>query len=71
MFQENFTFSKKQLGYLLVVVGVVGVVALLSLDVIDAGREGGIGPAQRLGLGFGLALTLIGLTLIPLGDDPA
>ena len=71
MFKDNFTFTKKQLGYLLVAAGVVGALGILSLDIINAGREGGIGPAQRLALGLAIALALVGLTLIPLGDDPA
>jgi hypothetical protein len=71
MFSDDFTFSKKQLGLLLVGAGILGALGILSLDVINAGREGGIGPAQRLGLGIAVGLALIGLTLIPLGDDPA
>jgi hypothetical protein len=71
MFGEDFTFSKKQLGILCVVLGVAGLLAVLSIDILDAGREGGIGPAQRIAIGLTILLTLIGLTLIPLGDDPA
>lgn len=71
MLKNDFTFSKKQLGILLVAVGILAAIGILSLDIINAGREGGIGPAQRLGLGIAVGLSLIGLTLIPLGDDPA
>lgn len=71
MSDENFTLSKRQLGVLLLVVGVVAFAAILSIDIIDAGREGGIGPAQRIALSLAGALALVGLTLIPLGDDPA
>jgi hypothetical protein len=71
MFKNNFTFTKKQLGLLFVAVGILGAVGILSLDVINAGREGGIGPAQRLALGIAVAVALVGLTLIPLGDDAA
>ncbi len=71
MFDENFTLSKRQLGVLLLVAGAVTFAAILSIDIIDAGREGGIGPAQRIALSLAVALALVGLTLIPLGDDPA
>lgn len=71
MFSNDFTFSKRQLGFLLVGAGILGALGILSLDIVNAGREGGIGPAQRLGLGIAVGLALIGLTLIPLGDDPA
>lgn len=54
-----------------VVVGIVGFVAVLSVDILDAGREGGIGPAQRLALGLTLALVLLGLSLLPIKDDLA
>jgi hypothetical protein len=71
MFGEDFTFSKKQLGILFVVLGVAGLLAILSIDILDAGREGGIGPAQRIAISLTILLALIGLTLIPLGDDSA
>ena len=68
---NDFTFTKRQLGYVFVAIGLLGALGILSLDIISAGREGGIGPAQRLALGLAIALALAGLTLIPLGDDPA
>jgi hypothetical protein len=71
MIKNDYTFSKKHLGLLMTTVGIVGLLAIFSIDIIDAGREGGIGPAQRLALELLLVLTLFGLTLIPLGDDPA
>lgn len=63
--------TKRQLGLLCLLIGVVGFTAILAIDIIDAGREGGIGPAQRIALGLMVMLALLGLTLIPLGDDPA
>lgn len=71
MFREDFTFSKRQLGLFCIVVGVAGFLAILGIDVLQAGREGGIGPAQRVALGLIVALALLGVTLLPLGDDPA
>lgn len=45
--------------------------AIIGIDIIDVGREGGIGPAQQIALGLALGLAVVGVTLIPLGDAPA
>jgi hypothetical protein len=71
MLREDFTLTKRQLGLLLIVIGVAGFVAILAIDIIDAGREGGIGPAQRIALGLMVALALAGLTLLPISNTPA
>ena len=71
MFKNDYTFSKKHLGLLMATGGTIGLLVILGIDVIDVGREGGIGPAQRLALELLAVLTLLGLTLIPLGDDSA
>ncbi len=71
MFSKDFTFSKRQLGILMVVAGVIGIVVVLSFDLVGVGRDGDIGPAQRIGLGITGCLMFVGLTFIPLGDDPA
>lgn len=71
MFSKDYTFSKRHLGLLLLLIGISGFVAIIGIDVLDVGREGGIGPAQRLALGAMAALALIGLTLVPLGNAPA
>jgi hypothetical protein len=68
---HEFTVSKRTLGMLLTIAGIVGFIGVLAVDIIDVGREGGIGPAQRLALAGCVGITLVGLTLIPLGDDPA
>lgn len=67
----NFTFTKRQLGIMLLTIGVLGFLGILGLDVVNWGREGGIGPAQMAALVVMAFVALIGLTLIPLGDDPA
>ncbi len=71
MLSNHFTFSKRGLGWLLVISGGLGIVAILGVDVLDIGREGGVGPAQRIAIGLAVVMLLIGLTLIPLGKDPA
>lgn len=71
IFSKCYTFTKRTLGVLLTVGGLLGFAAIFAVDIIDIGREGGIGPAQRIALGVCVALTLIGLSLIPLGKAQA
>ena len=70
-FSRDYTLSKRMLGTLLIVLGVVGFIGILAIDVLDVGREGGIGPAQKIALGGSALLLLVGLTLLPLGKQPA
>jgi hypothetical protein len=67
----NFTFTKRQLGIGLLTIGVLGFLAILGLDLVGGGRQGGIGPAQMAALVVMAFVALLGLTLIPLGDEPA
>jgi hypothetical protein len=67
----NKALTKRQLGILLLIGGIFGFVGIIAVDLIDIGREGGIGPAQRIALGLMVAIALLGLTLIPLKDAPA
>jgi hypothetical protein len=71
MLRNDYTFSKRHLGIIMLVGGGLAVIGLLAIDLLDAGREGGIGPAQQLALIAAFLVALIGLTLIPLGDKPA
>ncbi len=71
MLRNDFTLSKKHLGWLLLLAGVVGFIGILSVDILDVGREGGIGPAQQMALVVSALTALVGFTLIPLGDAPA
>jgi hypothetical protein len=63
--------TKRQLGLLLVALGSLGFLGILAIDLLDIGREGGIGPAQQIALGLMLAAALVGLSLLPLKDRPA
>ena len=67
----QFTFTKRQIGIALALIGGIAFLGILGLDVIGGGREGGIGPAQMAALVVMALVTLVGLSLIPLGDDPA
>ncbi len=64
----NRPLTKRQLGLLMLAGGVLGFAAVLAIDIIDVGREGGIGPVQTLTLIGCAAVALMGATLIPLGD---
>lgn len=68
---QDCGFTKRQLGIVMALVGSIGFVAVLAIDIVDVGRQGGIGPAQATALGLLAAGAIIGLTLIPLGDAPA
>lgn len=63
--------TKRQLGLVLLLLGSLGFVGILAIDLLDVGREGGIGPAQQIALALMLGAVLVGLTLLPLKDRPA
>lgn len=71
MFSNHFTFNKRQMGWLLLSGGLLIFIGIIGIDILDVGREGGIGPAQQVALGISVLVAFIGLTLIPLGDHPA
>jgi hypothetical protein len=71
MLSNHFSLTKRHLGLLLLIGGILAFIAILSVDLLDVGREGGIGPVQRIALGSAALLALVGLTLIPLGKQPA
>ncbi len=71
MFTNSFTLTKRLLGLLMLIGGIVAFGGIIAIDIIDVGREGGIGPAQQIALGGCVLIALVGLTLIPLGDHPA
>jgi hypothetical protein len=68
---NTFTFTKRQIGWLLVIGDVLGAVGIMALNLLRHKPVSEIGPAQQLvfvlfAIGF-----LVGLSLIPLGDAPA
>lgn len=68
---KTFTFSKRQIGWLLVVGDILGAVGLLALNFMRHKPVSEIGPAQQLVFALFAVGFLIGLSLIPLGDAPA
>jgi hypothetical protein len=63
--------TKRQLGFLMIVIGLAAALGLLAVDLLGAGQHQGIGPAQRLALGGAGLVVLVGLSLLPLGNRPA
>jgi hypothetical protein len=67
---EDFTFTKRHLGLVLMAAGVIVLVTMLAAEVFSA-TSTGIGTMQKLGIGAGILSLTAGLTLLPLGDRPA
>jgi hypothetical protein len=63
--------TKRQLGFFVVTVALLIVVAIFGVDLVGAGQWSGFGPLQRIGLGLSLAGIVVGSILIRLGDRPA
>jgi hypothetical protein len=63
--------TKQQLGIFVIAIGVIGVLGTVAVDALGAGRWGGLGPLQRLGIALGFAAVVVGLILVRLGDRPA
>ncbi len=63
--------TKRQLGFLFILLGAGAAVGLFVIDWLGAGQFQGIGPAQRRALLLAAAVVLLGLSLLPLGDRPA
>jgi hypothetical protein len=71
IFRNDFTFTKRQIGWLFVTANIIGIIGLLALDFLKHKPVSEIGPAQQLVfIIFALGL-LLGFSLIPLGDAPA
>ena len=62
--------TKRQLGYLVMVVGLLVVAASIGANFIG-GRDAGFGPFQAIGLGGGVVIILMAIPLIKLGNRPA
>ncbi|MBP8002483.1 MAG: hypothetical protein KA314_23680 [Chloroflexi bacterium] len=63
--------SKRQLGFIFIGLGGLGILGSFIIDWLRVNDYGGIGPTQKLGLLAAGLLIGLGLTLLPLGQRPA
>jgi hypothetical protein len=63
--------TKRQLGFLVVIVGLLVLFGTIGVDLIGAGRWSGFGPLQWIGIGASLVSLFVGSILIRLGERPA
>jgi hypothetical protein len=63
--------TKRQLGFVFIALGMLGIVGTFLMDWMGAGQFQGIGPAQRLALIGAGVIVFVGITLLPFGDNPA
>ncbi len=63
--------TKRKLGIGLALLGLAVAGGALAVDLVGAGKWGGLGPAQQRAIAAGIAAFIVGLSLIPLGDRPA
>ena len=68
-FSEDFTLTKRIIGLLMTILGIVGCLGIFVFDAISGGDQ--FGPSQKLALLAAVATLIVGLSLIPLGSDPA
>lgn len=79
--RDDYALSKRDLGIILLVVGLAGAIGLvgldpaasllheLGIDLLSPDRQPGFGPTQRVALLASLTLLVAGLTMIPLGSE--
>ncbi len=70
VFNDEFTLTKRQLGILLTLGG-IGLLIAAGLAEIVRSAPGGFGTVQQIAVAVSIGCTLLGLTLLPLGDQPA
>ena len=63
--------TKRQLGYFVAAAALLLVVGMVAVDVLGAGKWGGFGPLQRIGIGIGAAGGVVGAILVRIGNRPA
>ncbi len=63
--------TKRQLGWLFILLGVGAAVVVMAIELFGAGQFQGIGPAQRRALIASVLAVILGISLLPLGDRPA
>ncbi len=63
--------TKRQLGIVIIAINLLVVLGIVVVDLIGAGKWGGFGPLQRIGIGLSLAGLVAGFILVRLGNRPA
>jgi len=63
--------TKRQLGTAIIAFAIILLPGIFAVDVTGAGRWGGFGPLQRIGIGLEAGAIAVGLLLVRLGDRPA
>ena len=63
--------TKRQLGYIIIALGLLAIVGSFVNDLFGGGDFQGIGPTQKLALMGAGVVILIGISLLPFGDKPA
>ena len=63
--------TKRQLGIVVITLGLLAALGTIAVDFIGAGKWGGFGPLQRIGISLGIATIAVGLILVRLGNRPA
>lgn len=69
LLSEDFTISKRIMGIMCLIGGIMGAIAIVLVDILREGSS--FGPFQKLALIAAIGVAIIGLTLIPLKDRPA
>jgi hypothetical protein len=62
--------TKRQLGYLFIVMGALVISGAVAANFIG-GRDAGFGPFQFIGIGGGVVIIVMAIPLIKLGNRPA
>lgn len=66
----EFTLTKRHLSAIFILVGLIMGVGVLASDVMQSEPDG-FGTLQQIGTALAAASLAIGVTLWPLGDQPA
>ena len=62
--------TKRQLGFIFIAIGGLIIVGVLAVNVISA-RQADFGPFQKIGLALGVAIIVMAIPLIRLGNKSA
>ena len=62
--------TKRQLGYLFILMGALVITGAVAANFIG-GRDAGFGPFQAIGIGGGVIIIVMAIPLIKLGNRPA